>query len=61
MKPIRCKIGFHNFEKKVRGKNNHCKSCSQEIYVKTWDEEFQDSERWDWRLGEATSVEICMN
>jgi len=51
MKPIRCKIGFHNFKNKVRGKNNHCKSCGQEIYVNTWDEEFQDSDRWDWRLG----------
>jgi len=37
-KTLRCKMGFHEFENKVRGKYNICKLCRRECYVRTWKE-----------------------
>ena len=34
-KNLRCKMGLHSFENKVRGKINICKICKRQYYVKT--------------------------
>jgi len=42
-KKLRCKMGLHSFENKVRGKLNTCKKCRRQYYVKTWKEDLKDS------------------
>jgi len=37
---MRCKLGLHSFENKVRGQMNICKRCGEKRYVRTWKEEF---------------------
>jgi len=39
-KKLRCKMGLHSFENKVRGKLNFCKICRRKYYVKTRKEIF---------------------